>query len=124
MRDNLGETENEVEYENLRAKEALLMLRNNEVALVEEQVFLFCVVVFFVLYCVGGVVVQVLVLRACVHLIWHVAENHWVNLKVDFIQESMSNDISTRIGCIRWSIYSSPYLNHFFCVLSVARNRG
>ncbi|RZB79672.1 Protein FAR1-RELATED SEQUENCE 5 isoform C [Glycine soja] len=58
MRDNLGETENEVEYENLRAKEALLMLRNNEVALVEEQVFLFCVVVFFVLYCVGGVVVQ------------------------------------------------------------------
>ena len=45
MRDNLGETENEVEYENLRAKEALLMLRNNEVAIVEEECFLCCCVI-------------------------------------------------------------------------------
>lgn len=36
MRENLGETENEVvEYENLRTEEALRMLRNNEVAMVE-----------------------------------------------------------------------------------------
>lgn len=37
MRENLGETENEVAYENLRAEDALLMVRNNEVDIVEEE---------------------------------------------------------------------------------------
>lgn len=48
MRDNLGETENEVAYENLRTKETLLMLRNNEVAIVEEEEQrVFCVVLCY-----------------------------------------------------------------------------
>lgn len=36
-RENLRETENEVAYENLRAEDALLMVRNNDVAIVEEE---------------------------------------------------------------------------------------
>jgi len=75
MRENLGETENEVAYENLRAEDALLMVRNNEVAIVEEEessiVQCYVAVVFLLLvhfpYWIVGIGVRVLILRARTH---------------------------------------------------------
>jgi len=76
MRENLGETENEAAYENLRAEDALLMVRNNEVAIVEEeeessivQCYVAVVVVLLVHYpyWIVGVRVRVLILRARIH---------------------------------------------------------